>query len=240
MAGWEALSSRFGKKPWKELLQPAIEYAREGYAASPIIAHSWNLLADKLRRFPTTRESFLFEGQAPRVGQIVDFIQSQGGPLSLSDLREYRPEWVDPISTDYRGYRVCELPPNGQGIAALQMLNLLEGFDLRSMKHNGADYLHLLIEAKKLAFADLYAYVADPSRASVPVEGLLSKDYAAKRRGRIDPRRAATRVEPGLPVAGDTIYLTVADAEGNMVSFINSLFHGFGSGVVAAKTGIVL
>jgi gamma-glutamyltranspeptidase/glutathione hydrolase len=173
--------------------------------------------------------------------RIVAFSRKHGGYLSLRDFAEHRGDWVEPVSTDYRGYRVWELPPNGQGIAALQMLNILEGYDLASLGHNSAAYLHLLLEAKKLAYADRARFYADPDYYDVPLEHLLSKEYAAERRKLIDLSRASHNDPPGhLPEQGDTIYLSASDKDGNMVSFIQSNSWGFGSGWVPDGLGFVL
>jgi gamma-glutamyltranspeptidase/glutathione hydrolase len=173
--------------------------------------------------------------------RIVQELQAQGGFLTLDDLRNHRPEWVEPLSVDFRGYRIWELPPAGQGIAALEMMRILDTFDLESMGHNSAAYLHHIIEAKKLAFADLARYVSDRDYLEGDPEALLADDYIGARRALIDPDRAADRVDPGRPFdSGETIYLTVADRQGNMVSFINSVFEYFGSGVVVPGTGFVL
>ncbi len=172
---------------------------------------------------------------------IVETVQAQGGFLTLQDLRDHKPEWVEPLSADFQGYQVWELPPAGQGIAALEMLKILDSFDLKSMGHNSPEYLHHIIEAKKLAFADLARYVSDRDHLEGDLTALLEDDYIARRSALIDPTRAAERVDPGRPFNnGETIYLTVADREGNMVSFINSIFEYFGSGVVAPGTGFVL
>jgi len=173
--------------------------------------------------------------------KIVETVQAQGGFLTLDDLRNHRPEWVEPLSVDFHGYEVWELPPAGQGIAALEMLKILNPFDLVSMGHNSAEYLHHIIEAKKLAFADLARYVSDRDHLEGDPRALLADEYVAQRRDLIDPDRAADRVDPGRPFnSGETIYLSVADEDGNMVSFINSVFEYFGSGVVAPGTGFVL
>jgi gamma-glutamyltranspeptidase/glutathione hydrolase len=173
--------------------------------------------------------------------RIVDALQDMGGFLTLEDLRDHRPEWVEPIHADFRGYRVWELPPAGQGIAALQMLRILEPLDLEGMGHNSPDYLHHLIEAKKLAFADLARHVSDRDHLEGDHLALLADEYIAGRRALLDPRRASVRVEPGRPFqAGETVYVAVGDRDGNMVSFINSVFEYFGSGVVVPGTGFVL
>ncbi|MGH9339863.1 MAG: gamma-glutamyltransferase [Acidobacteriota bacterium] len=267
--GWNQLLERFGTVPLSRALEPAIDYAEKGFAVSPVIAADWQVEVDKLRRHPTGASTYLVNGRAPQPGEIfknpklartyrrlakepdsfyrghlaeeiAGFIQSNGGLLTLQDFQNYHAQWVEPISTTYRGYEVFELPPNGQGIAALMMLNILEGFDLAGMEHNSGQYLHLLIEAKRLAFADLQAYVADPGRVDVPVSPLLSKEYAAQRRALIDPTRANPEIGPGLKLDGDTVYLTAADSQGNMISLINSIFHMWGSGVVAGETGVTL
>lgn len=179
--------------------------------------------------------------RGPLAAQIVEFSQANGGLHTLEDFAAHTSTWVEPIATDYRGYRLHELPPNGQGLAALIALNILENFDLAALAPESADAVHLRIEAVKLAFADRDRYIADPDRAAVPVEALLSKDYAQGRAALIDRRRAAKRARPGKVGTGsDTVYLTTADAAGNVVSLINSLFFGFGSGMVAGDTGIVL
>ncbi len=195
-------------------------------------------LARSLREISEGGREAFYEGRIAE--EIVRCSDDLGGFLTMDDLGEFQAEWVDPISTEYRTYEVFELPANTQGLVALEMLNILEEFDLAGMGHNSAEYLHRFIEAKKLAFADRDAYIADPSRARVPVEGLISKGYAADRRRLIDPDRAAPATPPGLPEHGDTVYLSVVDKERNAVSFINSLFSGFGSSIVAGDTGIFL
>jgi gamma-glutamyltranspeptidase/glutathione hydrolase len=196
-------------------------------------------LARSLRMIAAQGPDALYSGELGR--QIADRVRALGGFLTLEDLRAHRVEWVQPISAPFRGYRVWEIPPPNQGIAALQMLRILEPFDLKAMGHNSAAYLHHLIEAKKIAYADLDAHIADPDHMRVPVERLLADDYIAAQRRKLDPRRAVERVEPGRAVTEtETIYLSVADASGNMVSFINSLFAEFGSGVVVPGTGFAL
>ncbi len=270
--GWFMLHERFGEKPIPELLAPAIRYAREGHPVAETIAHYWNRAVPVLRSFPGFVEQFTIDGRAPRKGEIWKnpnlantleaiaeggrdafyageiartigrYMLDQGGFLSVDDLGEHRGEWVDPVSSSYRGYDVWELPPNGQGIAALQILNILEGFDLASHGFGSPDHVHLFVEAKKLAFEDRARYYADPEFADVPVERLISKDYAAERRALINPERAARSVPPGNPAidAGDTIYLTVADRAGNMVSLIQSNYRGMGSGMTPPGLGFIL
>ena len=268
--GWETLLKKYGTMSLAQVLQPAIDYAAKGFPVSEIIAASWEQSVEKLKAHSDTASTYLIEGRAPRVGEnfaqpnlanslrkialggsdafyrgdiareIVASLQRLGGQLTTRDFAEHHSTWVKPVSTTYRGIRLYELPPNGQGIAALEMLNILEGFDLKSLGHNSAEYLHLLVEAKKLAFADRDAYYADPDKVKVPVEKLISKEYGERQRRRIDVNKAGKSVVPGLLEQGDTIYLTVVDKDRNCVSFINSLFHGFGSGIVAGKTGICL
>jgi gamma-glutamyltranspeptidase/glutathione hydrolase len=195
-------------------------------------------LAETLRQIARGGRDAFYKGEI--AARIVRRLNELGWPVTLEDLAHQRSDWVDPISTTYKGYRVYELPPNGQGMAALQMLNILEGFDLRSLGHNSARYLHLLIEAKKLAFADLDRWLADPEKTRIPVETIISKEYAVRQRARIHPSRAAGSVASGIPSNGDTVYLTVVDKDRNAVSFINSIFLNFGSTIVVPGTGIVL
>ncbi len=289
--GWFELHARFGRLPMSELLAPTIAYARAGFPVSELIAHYWQRGGAVLREYPGFADVFLPAGNAPAKGDIFRnpaladtletlaahgrdafyrgpltdrmdaFFQRTGCYLRRTDFEQHSSTWVDPVSTNYRGYDVWELPPNGQGVAALQWLNILEGFDLRSLGHNSPDYLHLLIEAKKLVYEDRARYYADPQFASLPLEGLLSKAYAAKRRALIDPRRAARSYPPGAPEdlrsgratdaarlaaaddalrEGDTVYLTTADRDGNMVSLIQSNYRGFGSGLCPDGLGFCL
>ena len=275
--GWATLLDRYGAMSLAEVLEAPIEYAEKGFPVSEIIAANWADRAEPLAERKDFREAYLPGGRAPRHGEvfhnpglawtyrqiseggrdafykgeiarrIVEHLDREDWPVSMDDLACQHSDWVEPISTSYRQYELYELPPNGQGMAALEMLNILEGFDLRSLGHNSAAYLHLLLEAKKIAFADLDAWLADPERAELPVARIISKDYAAEQRKRISREKAAVGVESGISAAdqklvssGDTVYLTVVDRDRNMVSFINSLFHGFGSGVTVPGTGIVL
>lgn len=271
LAGWNALVEEYGTMTLAEVLEPAIRIAEEGYPVTPIIARDWGNTADVLRRNEGAAATFLPGGEAPRAGawfrnpdlartfrriagngigelyggalgrEIVDGLDDLGGYLTLEDLEAMEVRWVEPLSADYEGYTLWELPPAGQGVAALQMLKLLEGFDLEAMGHNSARYLHTLIEAKKLAYADLYRYVADPEHMELTPERLLDDGYVRSRAGLIDPERAATRPSPGrLVTDSETIYLSVADEHGNMVSFINSIYEYFGSGVVVPGTGFAL
>lgn len=199
---------------------------------NPDFAHSLRTIAEQ-------GPGALYGGELGR--RMVDRVRELGGFLTLDDLKKHRPDWVEPISASFRGYRVWELPPNGQGIAALEMLRILEPYDLAAMGHNSATYLHHLVEAKKLAFADLARFVGDPDHMEIRPERLLSDEFIRQRRAQLDPERAAERPEPGPALtASETIYLSAADKDGNMVSFINSLFDGFGSGVVVPGTGFAL
>jgi gamma-glutamyltranspeptidase/glutathione hydrolase len=270
--GWFALHGRFGKLSMSRVLAPAIEYAREGFPVTEIIAFAWAQNAAGLANEPGFARTFLVDGRSPRKGEIfrnrglaetlealasggrdafyrggiaeriASFVKSSGGFLDADDLARHASEWVDPVSTRYRGYDVWELPPNGQGIAALQILNVLEGFDVAELGFGSADYAHLFFEAKKLAFEDRARFYADPDFFRAPVEELISKEYAERRRALIDLRRAALSVEPGNPAlsAGDTVYLTTADGRGNMVSLIQSNFRGMGSGVCPEGLGFGL
>jgi gamma-glutamyltranspeptidase/glutathione hydrolase len=267
--GWFELHARAGSLPMAEVLAPAIRYAREGFPVSELIALAWQDNARQLERYPGFAEQFL---PAPAKGQVVKrenlartlekiardgrdgfyrgeiaramaaYLAANGGFLDVEDLAAHRSEWVEPVSTRYRGHDVWELPPNGQGIAALQMLNLLEGFDLAALGPASAEYLHLFVEAKKLAFEDRAHHYADPAFAEVPVGRLVSKEYAAERRKLIDRERAATRVEPGslVPVGRDTVTLATADEAGNMVALIQSNYRGMGSGMSPTGLGFVL
>ena len=269
--GWTTLLDKYGTMKLADVLAPAIEYAENGFPVMEKSAAEWAQGVEKLRRTPAASSNYLIDGRAPRAGEIfrqknlaktfralarggrdafykgeiahaiVDYCQKNGGYLSMQDFAEHKSEWVEPISTDYRGYKVFECPPNGQGLTALLALNILEGFDLASMNTKPDLYYHTLIEAIKLAFADRNKYIADPAFAKVPVVELLSKDYAATRRALIKPDRTMDEVAPGIVVNhSDTVYFTVIDKDRNAVSFINSLFENFGSGIVAGDTGIVL
>jgi gamma-glutamyltranspeptidase/glutathione hydrolase len=269
--GWCTLLEKYGTMSLQQVLAPAIEYAEQGFPVSEIIATSWESAAHSLKDSPNWANNYLINGRAPQTGdifkqralaetfkkvaaggkdvfykgeiakKIADFIQEQDGLLTLKDLADHTSTWVEPISTTYKGYEIYELPPNGQGIAVLEMLNILEGYDLKSLGHNSADYLHLLIEAKKLAFADLQRFVADPAFSKMPLETMISKEYASQLRKLINIDRAAREVKtPLMREEGDTIYLTVVDKDRNCVSFINSLYDHFGSGLVVPGTGICL
>jgi len=268
VSGWSALQQRLGRLNLAKVLEAPIFYAREGFGVTPVIASSWSLGP---QANPAALKTFMPDGKPLRFGdvfknedmarffeiiasegaeafykgriaeRIVEFSKTNGGRFSIRDFRDHTADWVEPVSTNYRGYDVWELPPNGQGIAALQMLNLLEHFDIGSMRPNSAEHLHLFIEAKKLAFEDRAVYYADMDFAEVPLKALISKDYAAQRVKLIDPKRAAQHVEPGrLKGPSDTIYLTTADKEGNMVSLIQSIYYGWGSSFVPDGLGFCL
>ena len=270
VAGWSELHKKFGKLPIDHLFKPTIAYAREGFPVTETIAYYFTLNKQRFQDYPNFKEVWMANGDVPKTGEIfknpalgntletladkglsefytgdiaritADFIQAQGGFLSYDDLAGYRPEWVQPISTDYRGYEVWELPPNTQGLATLQILNILEGFNLAELGLYSTEYIHLFIEAKKLAFADRAKFYADPRFAKLPIETLLSKDYATKRRQEINPKKAALVDASGLPQHGDTVYLTTADQDGNMVSLIQSNYSGMGSGMTPPDLGFML
>jgi gamma-glutamyltranspeptidase/glutathione hydrolase len=268
VSGWSALQKRLGRFDLTRILQAPISYAREGFPVSPVIARSWTFGSGKNVNLAKT---FMPDGQPLRFGdifrnedlshffeiiakdgaeafyqgqvaeKIVKFSQANGGRLSMRDFKNHTADWIDPVSTNYRGYDVWELPPNGQGIAALQMLNILEHFDVSSMKPNSAEHLHLFIEAKKLAFEDRAFYYADMDFAEIPLKELISKEYAAERVKLINPKQAAQNVKPGrLKGSSDTVYLTAADKDGNMVSLIQSIYYPWGSGYVPDGLGFCL
>ena len=271
VSGWAALVERYGSLPLARVLEPAVRLAEEGFPVSPIIAGQWGAAAEKLEADEGARAIYLPGGRAPTAGErfsnpdlaaalrlvgsrgaqalyggelgrrLVAGLRERGGFLSEEDLERHRVRWVDPISVDFRGHTVWELPPAGQGIAALQMLRILEPLDLAALGHNSAAYLHQLVEAKKLAFADLAGHIADARFMEASPAALLDPAYLAGRRALIDPERAAERPDPGRPATeSDTIYLAAADRDGNMVSFINSIYESFGSGVVIPGTGFAL
>ncbi len=270
--GWFALHGKFGRVSMATNLAPAIAYARGGFPLSEVIAEGWARNVAILAKWPNVTNLWAPGGHAPRKGEmfrnpqlagtlekiasggrdayyrgdiakaISAFIQEQGGFLGERDFAEHKSEWVEPISTNYRGYDIWELPPNGQGLSVLQMLNILEGFDLKTMGFGSLAHLHTFIEAKKLAFEDRARLYADPEFFKTPVAELNSKDYAAKRRALIKAERAANRYDPGIPAlrTSDTIYLCVADERGMMVSFIQSNYRGMGSGMVPPGLGFGL
>ena len=266
-SGWQALLQRFGTRTLAECLAPAIETAETGFPVSERISAGWQRATEKLSRNNEAARVYL---PAPRPGQIhrqpdlartfrsvaeggaeafyrgplatkiAACVQSQGGYLTPGDLAAHQATWGTPIRTTYRGVEVWEHPPNGQGLAALVALNIVEGHDLAAMGYFEPARWHIMIEAMRMGMADAARYVADPQMAHVPVSGLLAKEYAARRRATIQPDRTVELVAPGQPEHKDTVYLTVVDGEGNGVSFINSLYHGFGSGLVVPGTGICL
>ena len=270
--GWFELHAKFGKLPMKELLAPAIAYARNGFPVTEVIAEGWALNAKSLKDYPNFADVYMPNGRTPQKGEIFrnpqladtlakiaeggrdafykgdiaqrveKYMKANGGYLTAADFAAHRSEWVEPVSTNYRGYDVWELPPNTQGIAALQMLNILEAYDIKSMGFGSADYLHLFIEAKKVVFEDRARYYADPEFAKIPLKTLLSKDYAAKRRALINRDKAALEypVDNKALDHGDTIYMTVADSAGNMVSLIQSNYRGMGSGMTPDGCGFIL
>ncbi len=268
--GWFEMHGKFGRKSMADLLQPAIQYAREGFPVSELIAYYMERNARILKHYPGFAKTYMPGGHTPGKGEIfrnpdlagtlekialsgrdifykgtiaeaiAETVHEQGGFLSVEDLSSHVSEWVEPLSVNYRGFDVWELPPNGQGIAVLQMLNILEGYDLSAMGYGSADYLHLFIESKKLVFEDRARYYADPAFATVPLNTLLSKEYASERRPLIDLQKAGATYEAGSVLPPSTIYLTTADSEGNMVSLIQSNYRGMGSGIIPEGMGFVL
>ena len=276
VAGWDTMRAKFGKLPMSDLMAPAIYYAENGFPVSEVIADAWGRATDGLAAEPYAAKAFLVNGRAPKAGEvfrnpdlggsfrliaekgragfyegrtaeaILAISREKGGTMTAADLREYQPEWVEPISTTYRGWTVSELPPNTQGIAALMMLNLMEPFPMSEYGFHSTRAMHVMIEAKKLAYADMLKYVADQNFTKTPVAAMLSKPHAMDRARLIDPAKAACNVEPSVfdgltnSPGGDTIYLSVIDRDGNIVSLIQSLYGSFGSGLVAPGTGIML
>jgi len=268
--GWSQAHKRFGRLPWQDLFAPAIYYADHGYAVPEIIHDIWVADEAKMQKTEEARRVFLPDGKAPQLGArfnnpdvgkalkliaeqgrdafykgpiaqaIVDTSAAFGGTMQPEDLAEFSAEWVEPVSIDYRGWKVYELPPNGQGMAALEMLNIMEQSQPDTAGPQAAAELHKKIEAMKLAYADLYRYNADPKFAKVPVAGLLSKAYAAARATHIDPNKANCAPDAGHPATSDTTYLAAVDKEGNVVSMIQSNYAGFGSGIVVKGMGFAL
>jgi len=269
---WFALHDRFGRKPIADDLAPAIRYAREGHPVHEVIAYYWNLSVPRLSKWPGYKEQFTIDGRAPKRGEtwknpnlantleqiakggrdafykgdiartIDAYFKANDGFLSYEDLAAHHGEWVEPVSTNYRGYDVWELPPNSQGIAALQILNLLEPYDLKKYGFGSPEHVHLFVEAKKLAFADRARWYADPAFGKLPVSTLISKPYAKQRGKLMSLDKAAREAQPGTPAEldeGDTIYMTVADADGMMVSLIQSNYRGMGSGMAAPGLGFI-
>jgi gamma-glutamyltranspeptidase/glutathione hydrolase len=268
--GWYEMHDMFGRLPMKDVLQPAINYSREGFPVTEVIAFYLDKGTQRLKEYPNIKEVYMPGGNSPAKGEIfrnpmlantlekivkggrnefyrgsiakdiAAFMKKQNGFLTYDDLARHHSEWVEPINTTYRGYEIWELPPNGQGIAALQMLNILEGYDIEEMGFGTAEYIHFFTEAKKLAFEDRAKYYTDPLFSDVPVTQLISKKYAAARSKLIDPEKAARVYDSGIIEAGNTVYLTVADKYGNMVSLIQSNYRGMGSGMCPTGLGFVL
>jgi gamma-glutamyltranspeptidase/glutathione hydrolase len=276
VAGWDALRSRLGSLPFSDILAPAIFYAENGFPLSEVIARGWARSQQMLASHPNSKKTFLIEGRAPKAGEvfrnpdlaaslrliaqqgrdgyykgktadaILAISKEAGGVFTASDLAELQPEWVTPIQTTYRGWKVYEIGPNTQGIAALMMLNLMERFPMGEYGFHSADALHVMIEAKKLAYADMLHYVGDPKFSPVPVAEMLDKEHAAARARLIDEAKAQCQVTPSRfrsvtdAFGGDTIYMSVIDKDGNIVSLIQSNYSGFGSGLVPPGAGFML
>ena len=268
--GWVKLHEKFGNQAFSSLFKPTIDYALNGFPVTETIAYYLANSVSRFKDYPNFKEVWLKNGKTPAKGEIfknpqlaktlqtiadkgragfyegeiahtmANFIQSQGGFLSYEDLSSFHSEWTPPVSSNYRGYDVWELPPNGQGIAALQILNILENYDLKKMGLYSSEYIHLFTEAKKLAFADRAKYYADPHFSKIPVKELISKDYANDRAKNINLMEAALTDEPGILKDGDTIYLTAADQYGNMISLIQSNYRGMGSGMMAPGLGFMM
>ena len=268
--GWFEMHEKFGSTPMHDILQPAIEYADNGFPVTELVSYYMKKASKKFDIYPNFKETYYINGTIPEKGQIFqnkdlantlsviakkgrkgfyegeiakamsDFIIEQGGFLSYNDLKNHKSEWIDPVSTNYRGFDIWELPPNGQGIAALQILNLLEAYDIKSMGFGSAEYIHHFTEAKKIAFADRAKYYADMDFNKIPVDYLISKEYSELRRTEINSNKAALKVSAGEIENGDTIYLTTSDKDGNMVSLIQSNYRGMGSGMVPPGLGFML
>ena len=268
--GWVKLHEKFGKLSFKSLFLPTIEYANNGFPVTETIAYYLDRSKERFKNYPNFKEVWLKNGKMPVKGELfknpqlantlaiiadkgragfyegqiaktmADFIQSQGGFLSYEDLASFHSEWTPPVSSNYRGFDVWELPPNGQGIAALQILNILENYDLQKMGLFSSEYIHLFTEAKKLAFADRAKYYADPNFSKIPIKELISKSYADERSKLIDFNKAAATDQAGVLESGDTIYLTAADQYGNMISLIQSNYRGMGSGMMPPGLGFML
>ena len=268
--GWFSLNKRFGKKQMKELLTPTIKYAENGFPITEVVSYYMELASDKFSNYPNFEDTYMINGKIPLKGEVFKnpdlantlkiisskgrdgfykgsiaktiskFMAEQGGFLDKDDLNSHNSTWIEPVSSSYRGFDIWELPPNGQGIAALQILNIMEGFDVKKMGFGSAEYIHHFVEAKKIAFADRAKYYADPDFNKIPTEYLISKDYANKRRLEIDPKVSSDTVDSANLENGDTIYLTVADSDGNMVSLIQSNYRGMGSGMIPTGLGFML
>ena len=270
VAGWKELHNKFGSLPFENLFQEAIDYSENGFPVTEVVAYYLDLSAERFSSYPNFKEVWMPKGKTPSKGdvfknpqlastykkiaitggkdfyegeianEIVRFINEQGGYFALDDLKNYSPEWIEPVSTNYRGYEVWELPPNGQGIAALQILNILENYDIQKLGFGSAEYIHLFTEAKKVVYEDRAKYYADQNFSNVPVSELISKEYAKSRMRLIDLKNASKSFNPGNLEEGDTIYLTVSDKYGNMVSLIQSNYRGMGSGMVPNNLGFML
>jgi len=268
--GWVKLHEKFGNQSFASLFEPTIDYAKKGHPVTETIAYYLDRSKETFKQYPNFSEVWMKDGETTGKGDIfknpqlantleiiaekgragfyegevaktiADFIQAQGGFLTYEDLANFNSEWVEPVSTNYRGYDVWELPPNGQGMVALQILNILENFDVKKMGLFSSDYVHLFTEAKKLAFADRAKHYADPNFSKIPIKQLVSKSYAKERAALIDLAKAAQVDESGIPNGGDTIYLTAADQFGNMISLIQSNYRGMGSGMVPPGLGFML
>ncbi len=268
--GWVKLHEKFGNQSFASLFEPTIGYAKKGHPVTETIAYYLDRSKEIFKQYPNFSDVWMKDGETTGKGDIfknpqlantleiiaekgragfyegevaktiADFIQAQGGFLTYEDLANFNSEWVEPVSTNYRGYDVWELPPNGQGMVALQILNILENFDIKKMGLFSSDYVHLFTEAKKLAFADRAKHYADPNFSKIPIEQLVSKSYAKERTALIDLTKAAQVDESGIPDGGDTIYLTAADQFGNMISLIQSNYRGMGSGMVPPGLGFML
>ena len=270
VAGWTALHKRFGNKSFDKLFNNAIYYAENGFPITEVVGYYLQLSSERYKDYPNFKDVWMPNSKVLQKGDIFinkdlaktykqiaesygasfysgniaktisTFIKEQGGFLTIDDLQKYKPEWINPVSTNYRGFDIWELPPNGQGIAALQILNILEQYDISKMGHNSAEYIHLFTEAKKLAYEDRAKYYADMNFADVPVEELISKEYALERNKLINLKKSASSYNSGIFEDGDTIYMTVADKDGNMVSLIQSNYRGMGSGMVPPNLGFML
>ena len=270
VAGWVELHKKFGLMDFNLLFKNAIEYAEKGFPLTEVVAYYLKLSSENFINYPNFKKTWMPDGKIPSKGEIfknpnlastykkiassygedfykgtianeiVNFINNQGGYFSLEDLSDFKPEWIDPVSTNYRGYDVWELPPNGQGIAALQMLNILENYNIKDLGFGSAEYIHLFTEAKKIAYEDRALYYADPNFSDIPLKTLISKEYAKERSQLINLKKSSKSYNAGLLEEGDTIYLTVADKYGNMVSLIQSNYRGMGSGMVPNDLGFML
>ncbi len=270
VAGWTELHKKFGLMEFNLLFEDAINYAEKGFPVSEVVAYYLGLSSNNFKNYPNFKETWMPNNKILKKGdifknphlantykkiaqsygsefyqgdianEIVSFINSQRGYFTIEDLKNFKPEWIEPVSVNYRGYDVWELPPNGQGIAALQMLNILENFDIKKLGFGTSEYIHLFAETKKIVYEDRALYYADPSFSDIPVSKLISKEYAKNRLDLIDPNKSSIKFDAGNLENGDTIYLTVADQFGNMVSLIQSNYRGMGSGMVPNKLGFML